>query len=201
MRPPSSPRRWCAWCVAVPVLLIGSQAAHALAYRLAYPSLHVRMHVLAATGHGYLSQLPLAFGAAGAVALSTLCWTAVDAARGGLPRPIPPAAFAVLPPLAFSLQELTERWLAVGGIPWWMVEQPTFRIGLLLQLPFGLLAYVVTRVLLRGAHDIGRRAAAPAPPRRRSALPPRTVTPAGAVLVSGLLPAPWSTRGPPAVRR
>ncbi len=36
-----------------------------------------------------------------------------------------------------------------------MVLQPTFRVGLLLQLPFGLLAYLAARLLLRTARAIG----------------------------------------------
>ncbi len=197
----SSPRRRAAWCAALPILLVGSQVAHALAYRLAYPSLPLRVHVLAATGHGYLSELPLAFGIAGAVALASLFWTALDAARGGLPTPIPPAAFAILPPLAFCLQELTERWLTVGGFPWWLVEQPTFRIGLLLEVPFGLVAYGATRMLLRGAHAMGRRTALQPPPRRRELLPLRGIPPVEIAVVTGLRPSPWSTRGPPGAWR
>ena len=66
-------RRSLAWLVAVPLMLAGSEAAHALAYRLAYPELHVRVHVLLVTGHGYLRWLPLVLGIAGAVvALSLL---------------------------------------------------------------------------------------------------------------------------------
>lgn len=197
----SNPRRWCAWGVAGPVLLAGSQLAHALAYRLAYPSVPVRVHVLAASGHGYLAALPLAFGVAGAIALATLGWTALDAARGCPPGPLPPAAFAMLPPLAFGLQELTERWLAVGGVPWWMVEQPTFRIGLLLQLPFGLVAYALTRTLLRGARELGLRAAPLRPPRLRSILPPQAPAPAEPLLAAGPPILHRPTRGPPAIRR
>ena len=66
-------RRSLAWLVAVPLMLVGSEAAHALAYRYAYPELHVRMQVLIVTGHGYLRWLPLVLGAAAAVvALSLL---------------------------------------------------------------------------------------------------------------------------------
>jgi hypothetical protein len=36
-----------------------------------------------------------------------------------------------------------------------MFLQPTFRIGLVLQLPFALLAYVVARLLLRVADEVG----------------------------------------------
>ena len=75
-------RRSLAWLVAVPLMLAGSEAAHALAYRFAYPDLHVRMHVLLVTGHGYLRWLPLVFGVAAAVVALSLVVAAVDAARG-----------------------------------------------------------------------------------------------------------------------
>jgi hypothetical protein len=177
------------------MVLLGSQLAHAFAYRLAYPSLPMRMHVLAATGHGYLTALPLALGVVGAVAVCTLGWTAVDAARGRAAQPIPPAAFALLPLLGFSVQEFLERWLAVGGLPWWMVEQPTFRIGLLLQLPFAAVAYIVTRLLLRGAQQLGRRLAR----RQPSPVAPESVVTAARHLLftsARFLPA-RPTRGPP----
>ncbi|MGH3003493.1 MAG: hypothetical protein ACRDM1_12680 [Gaiellaceae bacterium] len=192
----SSTRRCCAWLVALPMMLLGTQLAHALAYRLAYPTLSVRVHVLAVSGHGYLAMLPLALGVAGATAACTLVWAVLDATRGRAPRPIPPAAFALLPLLAFTLQEFTERWLAVGGLPWWMIEQPTFRIGLLLQLPFGAAAFALTRLLLRGARRLGRRLTRPGRPQ---ADPAESVVapPAGLPLSGRRLPAARSTRGPP----
>ena len=36
-------RRSLAWLIAVPLMLGGSQLAHALAYRIAYPQAHVRV--------------------------------------------------------------------------------------------------------------------------------------------------------------
>lgn len=187
-----------AWAVAIPLAAIGSQLAHALAYRLAYPALGVRAHVLAVTGHGYDTWLPFVLAVAAALAVGVLLWTSIDAARGGPSRPAPPLLFAFLPLLTFTLQELVERWLLVGGLPWWFVEQPTFRIGVLLQVPLGLAAFLAARVLLRGAHALGRRLRRPARPRL---LAPGTLRfPAGAVRAT---PAPScravSKRGPPLV--
>jgi hypothetical protein len=45
-----------------------------------------------------------------------------------------------------------------------MVLQPTFRIGLLLQLPFGLAAYLIARLLLRAADEVGRALGAASKP-------------------------------------
>ena len=162
-------RRSLAWLVAVPLMLAGSEAAHALAYRFAYPDLHVRMHVLLVTGHGYLRWLPLVFGIAAAVVALSLAVAAVDAARGRAPRGLPAWAFALLPPLAFVVQEHVERLLHTGVFPWHEVATPTFLPGLALQLPFALLAYVVARLLLRTAERAGRAVARVAPPRPRLA--------------------------------
>ena len=162
-------RRRLAWLVTLPLLLASSQLAHVLAYRVVYPEAHVRAAALLRTGHGYLSTLPLVLGIAGAVALLALAAAVLDAARGRPVRDLPAWAFALLPPLAFVLQELLELSLHTGTFAWHAVLAPTFVPGLLLQLPFAVLAYVVARVLLRAAARIGR-ALAGAVPAPRAAL-------------------------------
>jgi hypothetical protein len=149
-------RRRLAWLVAVPTMLAGSQLAHAIAYRWVYPQAHVRVLQLAATGHSYLTWLPLALGAAGAVAVIALAAATVDAARGRPIREVPPVAFALLAPLAFVLQEFLELSLHLGRPGWQFVAAPTFIPGLLLQLPFAVLAYLAARALLRAAELVGR---------------------------------------------
>jgi hypothetical protein len=136
-------------------MLVGSQVAHAFAYRLAYPIARVRLHDLVVTGHGYLGLWPVLLGLAGGIELAALVSIAAGSFRRRRYTPAPPWAFAVMPLLAFVFQEFLERWLAGGSFPWWMVMQPTFRIGVLLQLPLGLVAYLVARALLRVADDAG----------------------------------------------
>ena len=149
-------RRGAAWLAAVPLMLGGSQLAHAVAYRLAYPQAHVRVVHMLATGHSYFTQLPVVLAAAGACLLLSLAVTACDAARSRTPRALPAWAFALLPPLAFALQELLELSLHTGTFAWHVVLAPTFAPGLLLQLPFALLMFLVARLLLRVAERIGR---------------------------------------------
>jgi hypothetical protein len=156
-------RRGAAWLAAAPLMLGGSQLAHALAYRLAYPQAHVRVVHMLATGHSYFTQLPLLLAAAGACLLASLVVTACDAARGRPVRALPAWAFASLPPLAFALQELLELSLHTGTFAWHVVLAPTFAPGLLLQLPFALLMYLVARLLLRAAERIGHSLQRPAP--------------------------------------
>ena len=161
-------RRRLTWLVALPAMLAGSQAAHALAYRIVFPTASVRVQVLALTGHGYLARLPLALAVAGAVGLVGLGFAAWDAAHGRSVRQLSPLAFALLPPVAFVLQEVLELSVRSGHVGWRAFAAPTFLPGLLLQLPFAAVAYVATRLLLRGAARLGRLLA-PAPRLRPSA--------------------------------
>jgi hypothetical protein len=145
-------RRRLNWLVALPLILAGTQVAHGLAYTLVYPQAHTR---LLQTGHGYLGWLPLVFGVSGALALVGLGAAVADAARSRHARELPAAAFALLPPLAFALQELLELSLHTGTFGWRAFLAPTFLPGLALQLPFALLAYVLARLLLRAAVRVG----------------------------------------------
>jgi hypothetical protein len=191
-------RRGLAWLVAVPLMLAGSQVAHVLAYRIVYPQASVRLRDLVETGHGYMSALPLALGVAGAVVALSLAASVVDAARGRGVRSLPPWAFALLPLAGFGLQEYIERWLAWDSFPWAAALEPTFLIGIALQLPFGALAFVVARVLLRTARRLGRRFARVSPPRPRLAPSPQLV-PAAQPLppLPSLLSRRLGRRGPP----
>jgi hypothetical protein len=136
-------------------MVAGSQVAHVLAYAWVYPQAHVRLSALLASGHGYMlgaaSYLPLLLGMFGAVELVAVGWVLAGTVRRSLQRPVPAWAFALLPIVGFALQEILERWLSGGSFPWWVVLQPTFGIGLALQLPFGLLAFLLARLLLRTA--------------------------------------------------
>jgi len=191
-------RRGLAWLVAVPLMLAGSQVSHMLAYRIVYPQAGVRLHDLVETGHGYMSALPLALGVAGAIVVLSLAASVVDAARGRGVRSLPPWAFALLPVVGFGLQEYIERWLAWGFFPWAAALEPTFLIGILLQLPFGALAFVVVRVLLRTARRLGRRLARVPPPRLGPALCPLLIPPAQPLPpLSSLLSRCLGRRGPP----
>ena len=122
----------------------------------------------------------------------------LDAIRRRPMRSLPAWAFGLLPLAAFTLQEFTERLLATHALPWWMFVQPTYRVGLLLQLPFALLAYVAARLLLRVGRTIGTIIATPLSPpavggARPSLRPGALVLPRLSMLQRG-----WSVRGPPA---
>jgi hypothetical protein len=187
-------RRRLAWLVALPLMLAGSQLAHAAAYRLVYPQAHVRGLRLVATGHGYLTWLPVALGIAGACVLVSLAVAGADAAHGRAVRDLPAWAFALLPPVAFSLQELLELSLHTGTFAWHAALAPTFVPGLLLQLPVSGLAYLAARVLLRAAARVGRAFARPVPRASHAGVLP---APVPAVLHGRLAPATRLARAPP----
>lgn len=132
----------------------------------------MRLSELLSTGHGYMgspSFVPLLLGLVFAAELVGVGWVFAGSVRRSLQRPVPAWAFALLPMLGFTLQEFLERWLSGASFPWWMVLQPTFRVGLLLQVPFALVAFLVARLLLRAAD----RAGAGSPRRRAEAGAPR----------------------------
>ena len=138
-------------------MLAGTEVAHFVAFRVVYPDAWERSQALQQSGHGYFSWLPLLGGIALAVLVSSMFLHGRDA-RKGENRPISHTSllrFAALPPLAFALQEHLEALIHSGSISG-VVIAPTFMIGLLLQLPFALLAYLVARLLLGAAERVGR---------------------------------------------
>jgi hypothetical protein len=113
--------------------------------------------------------------------------------------PIP--LFAVLPPIGFTVQEYVERLIGSGAVPYDLVVEPTFLVGLALQLPFSLAALLLTRALYALGFGVGRVLA------RRLALsrplrfaPPSLLhLPAAAMLVTpSVLATGHGPRAPPA---
>jgi hypothetical protein len=138
-----------AWLVSLPVALAGCLVAHIVAYAVASPA------PTAHAAHGYLERLPLLGGAALAVVVGAAGWHALRGRAGVRPSPW---LFALLPPAAFAVQEHLERLAA----PVLLVGDATFAVGLALQLPFGLLAWLLARAVLRAA-DVLRALLAPPP--------------------------------------
>jgi len=164
--------------VALPAGGAGTLTAHAVAYRL-----------LEASGegvHGYLAHVPQALTV---LALPALV-AAAAAGRARAPRAWPFAAAALS---AFVVQEHVERLAHTGELPL-LLDRPVFWLGLALQVPFALAAWLVARLLLRAAGG----AAAPKVSRSPSLLLP-VGEPAAAE------PRPFAARGlaaprgPPAV--
>lgn len=192
-------RRWLAWLLAVPLMVAGTETAHWLAFRLVYPNVWERSQALAASGHGYLTYWPVAAGIGGAMTLAAVALGARGHAHGarGDSSPPPALVFALLPPLAFALQEHLESLVHSGSITG-VAESPTFVVGLALQLPFALVAFAAAWLLLRVARLVGARLRGCAP-RRAPSTPIGTLRPRDAARRLLLLLGATSSRGPPLV--
>jgi hypothetical protein len=155
-------RRRLPWLIALPVMAAGSLGAHSLSYLL------VSARTTEAAGEaserassGGASYLVLFLGIVAATAIVAACarllLTRAGARHAGS---VSPWLFFVLPPLAFASQELAERLLNAEAFPFQAALEPRFVVGLALQVPFGLLALLVARALLRVVERIVRALAA-----------------------------------------
>lgn len=151
------------WLVAVPLMVAGSVSAHGLAYRIVQPNPDLRAALLHETGHGYLDYLPLALGILVALLVAGLVLRAAAAVRGRTSVTLSSWSFFLLPLAGFAVQEHLERLIHDGSFPVDAVTQPTFLIGLALQLPFALAAFTVAWTLLEVAARVGRTLAARPP--------------------------------------
>jgi hypothetical protein len=150
-------RRLVPWLLSVPLMLAGTEVAHWVAFRLVYPEAWERSQALQQSGHGYLEWLP-ACGGIGLALLASAAFLYGRAAcsdRTRMQSAPKLSRFAALPPLAFALQEHLESLVHSGSISG-VVTAPTFMIGLVLQLPFAVLAYVLARLLSGVSERVGR---------------------------------------------
>jgi hypothetical protein len=190
-------RRHLAWLMALPLAAIGTLAGHSFAYRAAVPDPHERGQLLASTGHGYLEYAPLVVGACVAV-LCLAFAVAVLAAFVGRTRAAAAEIqlVAAVPPLAFVIQELLERFLHDGHVHWSQLVSAPFLLGLAAQLPIALLvaslAYSLTRVAEQLGLGLRQR-----PPRRALPGVPQRLVPAVDLALRPALSRGYSSRGPP----
>jgi hypothetical protein len=117
------------------------------------------MGVHAEAGHAYLGYTPalLIWGVALIVAGVFLC--VGEGLRDRRPSQPPVRLFALLPPVGFAVQEHFERLVGTGGVPHDLVTEPTFLVGLALQLPFALVALLLAYALRALGFGFGRGAA------------------------------------------
>ncbi len=151
-------RRSVVWLLTVPLAVLGSQSAHALAYRLVTADGAERRHELAASGHAYLAYASVVLAVCSVlVVLALACELGHRLSDGSRQSARPsPVIVAALAPAVFACQEHFERLFHDGVFPWAAVVQPTFVIGLLLQLPFAAAAYLLARFLLGVVRSLGR---------------------------------------------
>jgi hypothetical protein len=148
-------RRALTWLLLLPLVLLGSEAAHSLDFWLVSHDDGERAELLAETGHGYLELVPVAIAICGAVVVLALLGWALESRRGRRAPRLPFAPFALLPPIAFAVRELVERAAYHDDLHLEVFAEPVLLVGLAVQLPFSLLAFLVGRSLLRAAETLG----------------------------------------------
>jgi hypothetical protein len=126
-----------AWLVVSPVVATGVLVAHALAYRVTgTPS---------GPAHDYLAHAPQV--------LLLLTLSSVALAGYGKRREAPAAGvFPVVALVTFVVQEHLESLFHDGGWPL-LAASPTFQVGLVIQVPVALLAWVLARWLIAVAQE------------------------------------------------
>jgi hypothetical protein len=153
-------RRRFMWSLSLPLAAIGWLAGHSLAYSLVVPHDEHREELLAETGHAYLAGMPHIVSCALSLILAGLVLAVYEGVRGNARARLPVWPVALLPPLGFAVQEHLERIIELNAFPTGAVLEPTFLVGIALQLPLGAAALLVANAVLAFGHALGRRAVA-----------------------------------------
>jgi hypothetical protein len=188
--------RMASWLLVLPMTASSLTVGHWLAYRLVVPDGHQREAALAQTGHAYLAYAPLVLALCFSLGAISLLRRAVAGYRGHGQAPSLAASLALLPPLAFLVQEQLER-LVHSSQP---ALTPPILVGVLLQIPIAIVAVYIARSLESLATRLGAAVATAPPPRLRiSPLLPAPAPAAAPRRVAGLALG-YAERGPPARR-
>ena len=143
-------RRLAPWIIAAVLSAAGSQGAHALAYWLESPA------STSTADHEWMALLPAIVIAGGIALIAALAVETRAIIRDGSSSAVPSWIF-MLPAAAFLVQEHLERAAATAAVPVDTLAQPAVLAGLALQLPFGLIALIATRLLQRATVATARR--------------------------------------------
>jgi hypothetical protein len=191
----------------------GTYLSHCHLFALAAPAQHLQAHGGHAhgghlhgaghvahgagqTGVAFFCGLPFVIACAGLLAL----FVVLRVLQERNPRPGAELAawpFAVLAPVGFFLHHHLDHLLGTSSLSFAALVEPHFLLGLLLQIPIGLLTYIVAKLLLRVAASLGLALSTRRP--RRTATVFRTRAPfVAAAARIALLARAAAPRAPPA---
>jgi hypothetical protein len=150
-------RRRCVWLVAVPLAAAGWLAAHALAYILVAPEHHDHHRLLSETGHGYLDLAPLLMACMITLMVAGVALAVHDGHRGRARSRMRAWPVALLLPGGFAVVEHLERLIERNAFPLDAALEPTFQVGVTLQLLVAGMVILVARGILVLGHTLGQR--------------------------------------------
>jgi hypothetical protein len=159
-------RRRGVWLLSLTLAAVGWLTAHSLAYVFVAPEAEHRSDLHAEAGHGYLGAAPVLVACALTLLLAGVAMAIHEGVRGAPRAQVGIWPLALVPPLGFAVQEHLERLIELNAFPFGAALEPTFLVGMALQLPFAIAALALARRLLVLGHAAGARIAA-----RRSWLP------------------------------
>ncbi len=167
--------RRLAWLLCLGLMAAGSVLAHALAYSIAPPAHRSHAGMNHGQGESVFPHLEVCLAVCGAIAVLAFGISLFDRVSAARPHVAPVWAFTLVPPAGFILQEHLEHAFATGALPVTAFAEPTFVLGLLLQVPFAFAAFLVARWLLAVAVALVARLGTP--PRLRVYAPEPTFRP------------------------
>jgi hypothetical protein len=185
-------RHLLAWLVALPLTAAGTFLTHNLVP--ARPE-HSHSEAGQTLGLGFFCSLPFLLSCVALLAL-VIVVRIVQTCRQRAGVGVSAWPFATLVPLGFFLHHHLQHLVSGGPGALPPLTEPTLLMGLVLQLPFALLAYLIVTALLRAADKLGAALAA-----RRLRYAPRIVrTPARKAVWTprvALFATAGAPRGPP----
>ena len=164
------------WSLSLPLAAIGWLGGHSLAYVFVEPHGAHREELLAETGHSYLQGAPIIIACALTVILTGLVLAIHDGVRGRARAHVRVWPLSLLPPVGYAAQEHLERLIELNEFPVGVVLEPTFLVGIALQVPLGAAAFLIARAVLAFGHALGRRVAIGPAPRPCAWVPPASVS-------------------------
>jgi hypothetical protein len=199
-------RRRLPWVIALPIAFAGSWIAHLTGRAMTAGAIEgseaTERVERATTTHGGapldVAALLAPFVAIALIVFAARLWTRV---RGRSWRGAGAKWFLILPDVAYVTGELLERMMSGGGeaLSLHALREPGLLPALVLQIPFGALAYAVARLLVAGARAIIAKV-------RRSVVEAHRPQRSGVEPVTWIAPERWSClvgarglRGPPVV--